>query len=356
MTRSRPLRSRFTLVLLASLLLLLTACAAGDDTEGAGAASEEEDAAQDVGDGEEVEDDQGVDDESQEGADAAEEATTRTVAHHLGETEVPADPARIVSASVTMTGHLLAVDAPVVASGVTRPSDLADESGFFVQWADVAAERGIEPLPGGEIDVEAIAALEPDLIVGSAFGGDAVTEDSHALLSEIAPTIVFDHSSRSWQDLTRDVADAVGGEDELEAFLADYEAAADRAAEALDTDHEAVAFVPGDPANMNVFTPSSAHGRLLEDFGFAYRDVTAIGADSGLQGGDERQDVVQISTEQLDAAFGDASLMAVFSDRARLEALPAVDDGRTYALGFASFRLDPYSATMVAETLTEAAS
>jgi iron complex transport system substrate-binding protein len=354
--RTRPhLPSRLAITVFAALVL--AACGGADEPSADGAAA--------------ATDADGAGTQTADDADHAAESTqaevaTRTVAHQLGEVDVPAEPVRIVSASVTMTGHLLAVDAPVVASGVTRPSELADDNGYFVQWADVAVERGVEPLRGGEIDVEAIAALEPDLIVGSAFGGDAVTEDSHALLSEIAPTVVFDHSSRSWQDLTSEIAAAVGREAAVDALLAEYAALAARAADALDTDHEAVAFTLGDPANMNVFTPSSAHGRLLEEFGFTYRDVTAIGGETRLQGGEDRQDVLQVSAEQLDTAFGDASLMAVFADRARLdealgsmstlEALPAVDEGRAYALGFASFRLDPYSAALIAETLVEAAS
>ena len=45
-------------------------------------------------------------------------------------------PQRIVSTSVTITGTLLAIDAPVVASGATSPNPLvADKQGFFTQWS-----------------------------------------------------------------------------------------------------------------------------------------------------------------------------------------------------------------------------
>src|SRR5690606_29645295 len=53
-------------------------------------------------------------------------------------TEIPAQPQRILSTSVTITGTLLAVDAPVVASGS------AGNGTFFAQWAELAEERGVE--------------------------------------------------------------------------------------------------------------------------------------------------------------------------------------------------------------------
>ena len=47
------------------------------------------------------------------------------------EVEIPAQPEKIVSTSVTLTGTLLAVDAPVVASGGAEGSQLSDDKGFF---------------------------------------------------------------------------------------------------------------------------------------------------------------------------------------------------------------------------------
>ena len=48
-------------------------------------------------------------------------------------TEIPTRPQRILSTSVSTTGTLLAIGAPVVASGS------AGNGRFFAQWADVAA-------------------------------------------------------------------------------------------------------------------------------------------------------------------------------------------------------------------------
>jgi iron complex transport system substrate-binding protein len=82
-----------------------------------------------------------------DGGDAAPKTTAdtpsfpRTVEHEGGTTEIPAAPQRVVSASVSLTGNLLAIDAPLVASGATQPnSPVGDEQGFFRQWGEVAAD------------------------------------------------------------------------------------------------------------------------------------------------------------------------------------------------------------------------
>src|SRR5690606_34565091 len=108
---------------------------------------------------------------------------TRTVEHIYGESEVPAEPERVVAVSVTSTPVLLSLDLPVVAAGTTGPSALTDDKGFFAQWAETADERGVEALPGPEPDLEAVAAAEPDVIVGNGFGADAVDEATYDKLS-----------------------------------------------------------------------------------------------------------------------------------------------------------------------------
>ncbi len=74
-------------------------------------------------------------------------------------------PTRIVSTSVTLTGSLLAIDAPVIASGATTPNNrVADAQGFLRQWGDIAKQRKVARLYIGEPSAEAVAAQMPDLI------------------------------------------------------------------------------------------------------------------------------------------------------------------------------------------------
>ncbi len=83
-------------------------------------------------------------------------------------------PARIVSTTPSVTGILLAMDAPLVASAATTPSRLTDAKGFFSQWAKVADQRGVEVLYRNlRFDIEAVIAQDPDLLVASATGADS---------------------------------------------------------------------------------------------------------------------------------------------------------------------------------------
>ena len=63
----------------------------------------------------------------------------RQIVDSRGTHTLESQPQRIVSTSVTLTGSLLAIDAPVVASGATTPNNrVADAQGFLRQWGDVA--------------------------------------------------------------------------------------------------------------------------------------------------------------------------------------------------------------------------
>lgn len=283
-----------------------------------------------------------------------------TIEHALGSTEIPAMPETIVSASATMTGHLLAIDAPVVAAQVLPPgSPLADENGFMLQWADVAVEAGVEPIAGPEVNIEAIAAAEPDLIIGNSFGGDAITEDVYALLSEIAPTIVIDHSAMTWQELAVVLAGATGRVDEATAAIDEFDTLVADAATQIDTTYPVIAGVITEEA-VNVLTDVSSHGQLLSSLGLTVVSPEG-GSLDGEQGAQERSDVVSVSPELITDEFGDATVLFVFGEQADIDAAlelyptlaatPAAAEGRMVPLGVESFRLDRYSATLVVERL-----
>ena len=96
----------------------------------------------------------------------------RQITDSRGTHTLESQPQRIVSTSVTLTGSLLAIDAPVIASGATTPNNrVADDQGFLRQWSKVAKERKLQRLYIGEPSAEAVAAQMPDLILISATGG-----------------------------------------------------------------------------------------------------------------------------------------------------------------------------------------
>ncbi len=67
---------------------------------------------------------------------AAADDWPRQVTDSRGVHTLESKPTRIVSTSVTLTGSLLAIDAPVIASGATTPNNrVADAQGFYVSGA-----------------------------------------------------------------------------------------------------------------------------------------------------------------------------------------------------------------------------
>lgn len=129
------------------------------------------------------------------------EGWPRQVMTSKGSITLQQPPQRIVSTSVTVTGTLLAINAPVIASGATAPNNrVSDAQGFFRQWGDVAKQRGVQRLYIGEPNAEAIAGQAPDLIIIAATGGDSALK-LYDQLSAIAPVMVVNYDDKSWQEL-----------------------------------------------------------------------------------------------------------------------------------------------------------
>jgi len=240
-------------------------------------------------------------------------------------------PMRIVSTSVTLTGSLLAIDAPVVASGATTPNNrVADDQGFLRQWGAVAKERNVARLYIGEPSAEAVAAQMPDLILISATGGDSALA-LYDQLSAIAPTLVINYDDKSWQTLLTQPPQPVS------ALV--YNAAAH---------------------NANLWTKDSAQGQLLEQLGFTLATLPAGLQTSQSQG--KRHDIVQLGGENLAAGLNGEALFLFAGNEKDADAiyanpllahLNAVKNKRVYALGTETFRLDYYSATLLLKRFAE---
>lgn len=286
-------------------------------------------------------------------ADAA-PATTRTFQNANGtSTEIPAEPKRILSTSVAITGTLLAIDAPVVAS-----ASAADGS-FFGQWRDVATERNVDNAwPAGSVDLDAAYALAPDLIVVSTGGADSAIEQLSALQA-IAPTIVLDYGNQTWQEMARQLGQATWREDKAEQRIRAFDdhVANARTLIAVPPGETNIISYNGAGAPNPIALSTGVHGRLLAALGFTVEQPDPawhVGAGA-------RTDFVWAQHEQLTRLQGGTTLLIwAGDDRAQaflkdpiLANLPSVKAGRVYALGPDSFRIDYYSATEIVDRLVE---
>lgn len=147
-----------------------------------------------------------------------------TIKHAYGETVIPAKPQRIVTWGWATQDAVIALGAVPV--GIPHFAYGGDENGALGWDKDaVAALGGTFPtiLPAGnEAPIEAIAALQPDLIIAVYSG---LTADEYAVLSNIAPVVAFPEIpwSTSWQDVITTTGTAMGKQAEAEALVAELE-------------------------------------------------------------------------------------------------------------------------------------
>ncbi|MDE1494801.1 Fe2+-enterobactin ABC transporter substrate-binding protein [Xenorhabdus bovienii] len=262
-------------------------------------------------------------------------------------------PKRIVSTSVTLSGTLLAINAPLIASGATGPNtDVADSQGFFIQWAKVAYERGVKLLYISEPNAEAVAVMVPDLIVISATGGDSAMK-LYEQLSTIAPILVIDYGDKSWQQLALQLGQIIGHEADAGEIIARFEQRLQKVKQGITLPPNPVsAFVYyADGRGVNLWTPSSAQGQLLHQLGFTLATLpTNLKTETSMG---KREDIIQLSAEGLADGLNGQSFMLFATNDSTIQAvnanpflqhLPAVNTQRLYAMGPDTFRLDYYSA------------
>lgn len=143
---------------------------------------------------------------------------TRTVEHELGTTEVPVRPRRVVAldASVIPDGLLALGKKPIGATPSTGAG--------YPSWPEEGM-RGVESVGAdGEPNLESVASLGPDLILGYDYH-----EDVYGELSGIAPTVAVRGSvTQDWKVPFRNIAEAVGEVERAERVVADYEGRLER--------------------------------------------------------------------------------------------------------------------------------
>lgn len=284
----------------------------------------------------------------------------RQVTDSYGTHTLSHPPQRIVSTSVTLTGSLLAIDAPVIASGATTPRNrFADEQGFLRQWGAVAKARKLTRLYIGEPNAEAIAAQMPDLILISATGGDSALA-LYDQLSALAPTLVINYDDKSWQTLLSQLGEITGHEQQAAERIAEFDKQLTTLKQQMKQPPQPVSALVYTAAShsANLWTVDSAQGQLLEQLGFTLATLPADLQASHSQG--QRQDIIQLGGETLAEGLNGQSLFLFAADDKDAQAiyansllahLPAVENQRIYPLGPETFRLDYYSAMRILQRL-----
>ncbi|HEM8291088.1 MULTISPECIES: Fe2+-enterobactin ABC transporter substrate-binding protein [Providencia] len=258
--------------------------------------------------------------------------------------EIKSKPTRILSASVSITGTLLAIDAPVIASSTTANGQ------FFAQWDAIAKQKGVEKLwSAGSVDLEMAYAVAPDLIVVSINGGDTVYPQV-SQLQQIAPTIVLDYGKQGWESLALQLGQATGQEKAATDLLEGFDKFIEESKSQLQLpDGEANIIAYFGPGTVNpVSLKTSPHAILLQQLGFSIES-----APSEWQPKDKPvSDFVWAQYEHLTQLNAPTTFLLRGTDKEAqnfmadpiLANLNAVKNKQVYGLGANSFRVDYYSA------------
>lgn len=267
-----------------------------------------------------------------EGAESGDSSgQIRAVRHALGETEVPANPGRIVAVTGQMDlDALLALGLQPVAAGANFESDTAVNP-----WSQDRMADDVEVFKfRTEINVEQVATFEPDLIVGHIGWMEPVYDQ----VREVAPTVVVPYEGgvegkgAMWREPLSIVARAVGREKRGEEVLSGIDAKMDDARERLaGLGNLTVSIFSAGEGYQAFFNQLSYPGYVVEQVGLSRPE-----AQREVRRGTDDPTTVEFSNERLDLLEADVifgfswdsdEFMDEFESQPLFQSLGAVESG-----------------------------
>lgn len=217
------------------------------------------------------------------GADVGPGVFPRTVTHALGKTKLDKKPTRVV---VLDSGEL----DDVLALGVT-PVGMATNTGQNGVPSYLAGKAKDIKTVGSinSLNLEAIAALHPDLILGSKLRAN----DLYKNLSALAPTVFSIRPGFPWKENLLLIGASLGDETQAVSLLNDYQKRANEVKKGI-TGTPKISLVRFLSGNIRLYGNLSFIGVILKDVGLARpanQDINEL--------------AVQISKEKIDQADAD---------------------------------------------------
>jgi iron complex transport system substrate-binding protein len=232
-------------------------------------------------------------------ASASASSAEHAVDTAMGEVKVPGSPKRVVVLDTDALDS--AVTLGITPVGATTAFDDAPFSTYLPE----GKLKGIKSVGLiGEPNLEAIAALKPDLILSS----KVRDEKNYKALSEIAPTVFSETTGPTWRENFELHADALGKKDQAEEIVTGYKAHVKEVTEALggaekaqETEIGFVRFVEG--ADTRLYLNDTFVGSIFKDLRVGRpknQDTTGFSLD--------------ISPEQIDKANADVIFYSTYGD------------------------------------------
>jgi iron complex transport system substrate-binding protein len=182
---------------------------------------------------------------------------TQQITHAMGTTAVPAHPKRVVVLDTDKVDT--AVSLGVIPVGATQPPEV---DSFPAYLGDLSSVKNVGEI--SEPDLEAIAALKPDLILGSKFRQEKFYDE----LTAIAPTVFTERVGITWKENFLLDGKALGQEQKAKDLLGRYETRAkELGAKIPDAANVKVSIVRFMPSEIRVYGPEGFSGIVIGDVG-----------------------------------------------------------------------------------------
>ncbi|WP_052085855.1 iron-siderophore ABC transporter substrate-binding protein [Clostridium sp. HMP27] len=188
------------------------------------------------------------------------ESNKRVIEHAMGKTEIKGEPKKIVVLTNEGTEALLELGIKPVGAVQSWTGD--------PWYKHIEKEmEGVENLgQESQVNIEAIAALNPDLIIGNKMRHEKIYDQ----LSKIAPTIYSNTLRGEWKDNFKFYAKALNKEKEGNEIVKKFDdrisSISKLAGDKLKTEISIVRFMPG---KTRIYLGDTFSGTILKQIGFA---------------------------------------------------------------------------------------
>ncbi|MGQ0630064.1 MAG: ABC transporter substrate-binding protein [Sporichthyaceae bacterium] len=216
---------------------------------------------------------------------------SRTVSHDKGQTVVPANPARVVVLDTSLLDATVFLGlTPVGAVRTAVDSELPSYLGDRADDIEIVGTIG-------NPNLEAIAALRPDLIISATLRDD----ERYDTLGGIAPTVFTAGPGTTWRTDFQIVADALGKSEQAQSALADFDARAQQIGEAIGAAGTTASIVRFLPDETRVYGPDSFSGSVLRSVGLGAPELDY-----------DEFAIAYLSSEQIEMADADIIFATTF--------------------------------------------
>jgi len=242
-----------------------------------------------------------------------------TIEHRYGRTTIPTTPARVVAAGFNDSDYALAFEVvPVGVRDFIGP--FPEESRRWAQKALAGAQPPKVSGPDGELNLEAIAGLRPDLILAYSY----LEEAEYRRLGAIAPTVVEDAPGSLWPEHTLVVGRALGQQERARQLVAEVEG---RFTDAMSRHPE----LTGKTVAVRFGEPGGGTYYLLEPNDPRTGVFLSLGLKLPAQTGEISRERVDLLDQDVVVAVGAPA--AAYQDDPLFQGLRAVREGRVVYMG-----------------------